>query len=254
MNDAFFYTSHGKYDDSNINPSDTQWKQFNDRGDYLFDADNIHTPYSISYDLSPTQLNDALRKITCQRLFIILQPCFSGDWINPLKGKNNRLIITSEIWTDAYHKDRVSIFDKCNKEISSGTLSVYEVNQDYTGWDDKDLIGDDEEYSSEADNDWRYNAQKHNEDLYRIDRDTGVFDTDFYENWKDDGVEFVSGLTEAFYIDRFTGSNPNSNNKLDADEKITNGNYIKTGKTINQNNGNSNDYLSCKEIYNYMRI
>lgn len=85
-----------------------------------------------------------------------------------------------------------------------------------------------------------------------IERESTPDGTDFYENWGDNGSEFVSGLIEAFIIDRFTGSTVQSNDRLDADENTVNGYNSYTHKSTIS--GNGNDYISCKEAYNFMKL
>ena len=94
-----------------------------------------------------------------------------------------------------------------------------------------------------------------NNDLYEIDKDRSdnldvngnpQFNKMFYENFKDQGAEFVSGLTEAFYKDYLTSSTPSSNNILDADE-FTKNRYLQT-------NGDLNGYISCEEAFDFMII
>jgi hypothetical protein len=258
----FYYTSHGRY-----NGSDFESRK------YLFDANDCHVPYSQSGDLGPIELNDALDSIICLKLFIILQPCYSGNWIEYLNNKGNRIIIASDMPTNPGAQVKLAIFDKCNIIITDSEVhDLYWVGK--TENDGKTIYGIDDSYpkidSEEYDNEdtdqhefgktchqwycWVKNSSSNNE-LYEIDKsrsdnldanDFPQFNVMFFENYQDQGAEFVSGLTEAFYKDYLTGNSPNRNNELDADE-YTKNRYLKT-------DGNSNGFVSCKEAYEFMII
>jgi hypothetical protein len=248
----FFYTAHGR---------PHSYSPFFNRI-YLFDANNHHSKpnpsdpndlkWSKDADLSIKDLDIALKEITCQKLFLILQPCFSGNWIeNNLYEKNqelltdenieqNRIVFTSEIkshWsTDELSK--LSIFDKCNPPSNELPCYVYTVY----GSDESKPKYDGEEYESskvDRDNDgykeWRYYVKDDEggkaDKIYEIDiTDDGTID--FYENYEDTGAEFISGITESFYKDRDYNGHP-PDNCLDADT-------------------NDNDFISCKEAYKFM--
>jgi len=267
----FYYTSHGGWHTA-YNPFDKKYSII-----FLFDANDHHQgtgmnqKYSTEGDYDPTEIDKLLNKITCNKLFIILQSCYSGNWINTLnnvKNEKNRIIITSEDPasfnpnTGAVGK-KLSVFDKCNMAkgwlFSGGSpieLDVYYVGDDRKGTtytDDNWPLIDGEEYEDDpGKSEWEYWAKFYNDDLIEIDREKSGYDLDFYENWLDNGSEFVSGFIEGFIIDRFTGSTVQSDNILDADESITNG-Y--NGYThYSTNNGNGNNYVSCKEAFNYMRL
>ncbi len=258
----FYYTSHGKYNGSGYNSRT-----------YLFDANDCHYPYSKTGDLSPTELNDALNKIICWKLFIILQPCYSGNWIKYLDNKGNRIIIASDISTNPGAQSKIVIFDKCNIIISDsavhdlywvGTLKKDGIT--YYGIDDSDPKIDGEEYDNDDTDQQEFGKTFHEwycwvkrpesiDDLYEIDKSRSdnldlngnpQFNNMFYENFKDSGTEFVSGLIESFFKDYLTGSSPTPNNKLDADEHTQN-RYLQT-------NGDSNGYISCKEAFDFMNI
>ena len=256
----FFYTSHGKYRGAEY-----------DIRTYLFDANDNHNPYSEVGDLSPTELNNALNKINCWKLFIILQPCYSGDWIRYLDNKCNRIIIASDISTNPGARSKVAIFNKCNIEISDQNVhDLYYIGymeKDGAiiyGIDDSDPKIDYEEYDCDDSDQQIYGKTYHqwycwvktlssNNELYEIDKDRSdnldaggepQFNKMFYENYDDNGAEFVSGITEAFYKDYLTSSTPNGNNILDADEQTKN-RYLET-------NGDLNGYISCKEAFEFM--
>lgn len=259
---VFYYTSHGKYSGSSYNSRT-----------YLFDANDCHEPYSEIGDLSPDGLNYLLDKITCRKLFVILQPCYSGDWVKYLNNKGNRVIIASDISTNPGARSRIAIFDKCNIEISDTSVHdlyyIGSLDKDGTiidGIDDSDPKIDGEEYdNSDTDQQefgktyqqWYCWVRKlgSNNELYEIDKSRSdnldingepQFNKMFYENFKDQGAEFNSGLTEAFYKDYLTDNNPSSNDVLDADEGTTN-RYLYT-------NGDSNGYISCKEAFEFMKL
>ena len=273
-NVLFFYTSHGR-------PHD--WYPIKDRK-FLFDANNHHevgkpgsgetemdTKWSTKGDLWIPELDNALDDIDCQKMIIILQPCFSGNWIDynheykkwdtyPYTlvndaNEKNRVVITSEVKSGyddkAPHDDdddsKVSIFDKCNKYINDGTKWYAYTSSSDSG----------EEFKTSKDPGWKYAVKdwenNENDGIYEIDRDDDG-NNKFYENYNDEGVECVSGVIEAFYRDRFTGSTLQSNDILDADESITNGDYDASGTLKKSTSGNQNDYISCKEAYDHMLI
>ena len=272
----FYYTSHGGYYKKYIPPSPFGG------GDYyqitfLFDANDHHQgtgmneKYSKDGDIQPNELNGYLKQIFCNKLSIILQPCYSGNWINTLnnaKNEKNRIIITSENAASVNTKtgvvsNKLSIFDKCNMEPSEFVnpspppdqikVQVYYIG---TGSDDDAPYGDGEEYQSTPGGQWRYQVNKYDEspheNLYEIDVTSGSFILDFYENWKDEGAEFVSGIVECYFIDLFNEDNVENNGVLDADEYTINGfNGYSHFPSIT---GNENDYISCKEAFNYMKL
>lgn len=277
-NVLFFYTSHGR-------PHD--YIPFNNRI-YLFDANNHHqtaeqkpwetandAKWSKTGDIRVSELDNYLDKIECMKMIIILQSCFSGNWIaddlssNELlvndANEKNRVVITSEVKSqnDPAKVTKLSIFDKCNMQPSEFVnpspppdqikVQVYYIG---TGSDDDPPTGDGEEYQSTPGGQWRYQVNKYedspHEDLYEIDTSSGTFLLDFYENWKDEGAEFVSGLTEAYFTDLFNEDNVESNDVLDGDEYTINGfNGYSHFPSIT---GNDNDYVSCKEAYNFMKL
>ena len=258
----FYYTSHGKYNGS---PYENR--------NYLFDANDCHEPYSNTGDLSPSELNVALNKISCLKLFIILQPCYSGNWIEYLNDKGNRVIIASDLATNPGAQIKIAVFDKCNIIISDSSAHdlywVGNLKKDETtieSIDDSDPKVDNEEYDDDDTDLQEFGKTYHqwycwvkkmssNTELYEIDKDRSnnldvngnpQFNKMFYENFKDSGAEFVSGLIEAFYKDYLTGSTPDSNNILDADENTIN-RYLET-------NGDSNGYISCQEAFDFMTL
>ncbi len=263
----FFYTGYGG----------TQ--SFGGKTDYFFDADNnnLITPIDLTPDENrlisrPSRkvygLDNYLDMIECKDMTIILQPDFSGDWIDELKRdkitsttyryETNRVILTSDKVGVTRTNGKEYDFDLCNKEISdSNEHDIY-----YVGWDSSqgtqfpdnhDPKIDYEEYSNQPpQNKWQYKVKKYNNNFYEVDIDGGTFDAEFYENWGDNGVEFVSGLTEAQYIDRFTQSTVQSNDILDADESTTNA--LNGYSHFPSISGNSNEYISCKEGYDFMKL
>jgi hypothetical protein len=255
-NILFFYTSHGRYlyTSAIIDPNDEDEKY--KKRVYLFDANNHHTGswsnrYSKTGDLNPNELNGALDKITCQKLSIIIQPCYSGDWIDYLDDEENRIILTSEYMTENVNnkRDKLSVFDKCNIvnfPSSPNPETVYYIGD--SGTDNSNPMDDAEEYTSDANSVPQYRVKNTNlnDDLYEIDKATsGSWGEDYKENFNDYGAEFVSGITEAFYIDRDStgwGIVP----YLDADQIKNNGAY----STI----GDSNGYVSYKEAYRFMKV
>ena len=241
-----FYTAHGKYDWKPGDPH-TYYKRV-----YLFDANNDHL-YSTTKDIDPDTLDSHLDTIECKDMVIILQPCYSGDWIYPLKkdgtkDEKNRIILTSEIATSPSAQTKVSIFDKCNYYIG-------DLNKRCVKLDNGEEDG--EKFYSYPQSVYKYvasdNANNINDGVYEINKDDENYDTiiDFYENQDDVGAEFVSGLIEAYYIDRnyyyfdvyqqlqFHESNDNIDADENEDPEIT--------------VGNSNDYVSCKEAFYFMR-
>ena len=274
----FYYTSHGGYyKGKSADPPFGDGKYWII---YLFDANDHHQgtgmnqKYSEEGDIQPKELNGYLNQITCNKLSIILQSCYSGNWIDTLnnaKNEMNRIIITSENPasfnpnTGAVGK-KLSIFDKCN--MAKGWLFTSGSPKD--NGQDVYYVGDDGKGNTYTDNNWplidgeeyeptggesvfEYRAKYYNEKLIGIDTvQSGDFTLKFYENWEDNGSEFVSGLIEAFIIDRFTESIVESNNILDADESITNG-Y--NGYThYSSNDGDNNNYVSSEEAFKYMRL
>ncbi len=259
----FFYTGYGG----------TQ--SFGGTTEYFFDADNSNsiTPIDLTPDINSIitikklyGLDNYLDTIECKDMTIILQPDFSGDWIDELKrdkitsttykDETNRVIITSDKAGESRTNGKEYDFDLCNKEISS-TTQVY-----YVGWwiaqgkqyDDGDAPKIDyEEYNpTSGQTVWQYELSKYNDELYEIEREKPSNGIDFYENWGDNGVEFVSGLTEAIYIDRFTQSTVQSNDILDADESTTNA--LNGYSHFPSISGYSNDYISSEESYNFMKL
>ena len=200
-------------------------------------------------------------------MFIIFQPCYANNFVNTLTNEyneKNRVIMTSE------RSDSLSIFDKCNMAKddlfsggNQGELDVYFVGE-YTDpidgkkkhrSDDDYPKYDGEEYNYDIYNSKYYHVYYLNDELLEIDIIGEGFDIDYYENWKDNGAEFVSGIVESFCIDRFTDDTIQSNDRLDADESIINGDYEgDSGEGANTNDGNSNDYVSCKETFDYMML
>ncbi len=275
----FFYTSHGR-------PHD--WLPYKDRK-FLFDANNHHqtaekkswesandAKWSTTGDIWIKELDNALDPVICHKMTLILQPCYSGNWINYNSGpppyidtykytlvdeanEKNRVVITSEV--KAGHSTatdtKKSIFDKCNIEIDDSNVhDLYWVGQDANKNpypDNSDPKIDGEEYVVSTGQVWKCWVKDidQDDDLYEIDDDKTdnldpdppydpQFNTVFQENFKDEGTEMISGLTEAIYINR------DSNSKLDADEDKTNGRF--------STNGDSNEYISCKEAYKFMKL
>jgi len=162
--------------------------------------------------------------------------------------------------------DKVSIFDKCNMQpddfenpnpppYGQIVMDVFYIGD--SGTDNSDPKDDGEEYVSDINSVLKYKVNKYedspHEDLYEIDTSTGgSFILDFYENWKDEGAEFVSGIVEAHFVDLFNYDEVESNDVLDADEDTVNAfnGYSKFPSIT----GNDNDYVSCKEVYNYMKL
>ncbi len=233
----FFYTSHGKW----LKP-DTEYI-------YLFDADNDHT-YSTDNDLDPGTLDDELDKIDCDKLIIILQPCFSGNWIDPLDDEQNRIIMTSEeSTTDPVNNPKLSIFDKCNDIPISWNDPKWYIYRDkhtktdptnletYYTYDPDEPKGDGERHTTDEESIyWKYVVTDEDggdmDGIYEIDKkDDSSYD--FLENPDDIGPEFVSGLTEAYYVDREYYTHP-ANDVLDADTAPT------------------DNYISSKDAFDYM--
>ena len=256
----FYYTAKG---DSLISGGITE---------YFFDADdsnNINTVLDVK-PLDTTGNMDGLchylRLVNCKDMVIMLQPDYSGDWIFPLSfdipgggfPQTNRVIITSE------QSGQTSDFDLCNMEPSEFEnpspppdqiiVDVYDIG---TGNDDDAPFGDGEEYQSTPGGQWKYQVNKYedspHEDLYEIDDvNEDPFVLRFYENWNDEGAEFVSGFAEAYFIDLFNEDNVVSNDILDSDEYTING--FNSYSHFPSITGNDNDYVSCKEAYNYMKL
>ena len=212
-------------------------------GASYFDVNNynaITITAGVPDDIDADMLDDYLDTIECKDMIIWLQPSYSGNWINPLKQESgppvvpekNRVILTS------CKSGEDAVFDKCNKDLTgdSGEYYVqYLSSSPSTGY---------ERYTTTSGLydiiDYANNVQ---DSVYEVDSNDDD-NIDFYENFNDLGAEFVSGLTEAFYIDRdyyYYDSfqqiqHHQSNNDLDADETAN------PEITV----GNSNDYVSCK--------
>ena len=184
---------------------------------------------------------------------IILQPCYSGDWINTLEkeGKNierNRIIITGEIKSSdtADERYKTTIFDKCNKNSITD-------NDKWYFYDTPTALSK-ESYSKTKSSLWKYFATDYansiNDKIYEISHDDTDSDYEFYENPDDEGPEFVSGIIESYHIDRDYYYYDSYNNlqhhqtsdTLDADENDD------PEITV----GDSNYYVSCKECYYFM--
>ena len=245
----FYYSGYGIYYDYPPFPRTPKLRV------YLFDANNHHSPYSPVGDLSPKELANKLDRITCRILYIILSPSYSGNWINSLKGRPNRIIVTSE------KINKVAIFSKCNLEIF-GTSNVHLGHLIGTD-DDSEPLGDGEEYDyDDNDNDatLKYRFRRFDNYFYEIDKDgidpSDPFGVDFYEDFiynseiGDCGDEFIKGFMEAFYVDYMSGGwvfIPGYDHILDADQCIANGNFNTFG-------ANNDDYISIIEAYKYMKL
>ena len=216
-------------------------------GTSYFDVNNdnaITITAGVPDDIDADMLDDYLDIIECKDMIIWLQPSYSGNWINPLKQESgppvvpekNRVILTSE------RAGNTAEFDLCNKESGVGSSKWY-VDYLMTSSDKETFIPPPEPPS------WKYvvtdKANSVQDKIYEIDKENDdVFD--FYENPFDNGCEFVSGLTEAFYIDRdyYYGSSSHheSNGYLDADDDDAHNDPENT-------QGDQNNYISCKEAH-----
>jgi len=164
-----------------------------------FDTNNDNKITTL--DIYANKLDYYLDQIECKDMVIILQPDYSGDWITDLKQEagspvvpeKNRVILTSE------QSGQTSDLDLCNMEPSESTkVDVYYIG---TNSDDDPPTGDGEDYSYTLGDSWKYQVNKYEEspyeDLYEIDDvDEDPFILRFYENWKDEGAEFVSGIVD----------------------------------------------------------
>ena len=290
-NVLFFYTSHGG------------WRRVYDPFSkeyvftFYFDANDHHLFYDRTYmyqemkmkyssgDISTYELAKNLNKITCNKMIIILQPCWGGNWLDALsnnKNEKNRIIIVGER-TASYNKNtgtiqsRLTLFDKCNFEIDDSD-NYYLYRDRHTIWYEKEGSTPHPRYYKKDPVDPKGDGEKYHtgtkptdpgwEDAYTISKCTvtdksgstqdGIFEMDydyssydFLENPNDNGVELISGITEAYYIDRdyyrLSGTHHSSNNNLDADES---GESNRDESIV----GNSNEYVSIKESYHFMRF
>jgi len=216
--------------------------------DYYFDANNDNT-FSAK-DLTPSVFDNYLDTIECEDFVIILQPDYSGNWIDDLKEdvistktypEKNRIIITSEGPVTVSYPTKTAVMDKCRKDIEDSTWYAY-----YSG-----LYPSKEDFKESKESGWKYaviddaSGVRVLDDIYEIDKDDdGTYD--FYENYNDVGPEFVSGFTEAYYIDRdyYYGisSHHEPNGYLDADED----------EEPEISAGNSNKYVSMYETFYFI--
>jgi hypothetical protein len=95
---------------------------------FALEKKGIFFNYESVYDY---ELNNYIKNINCRRIIFVLQPCFSGGFINDLSGKN-RVIITSSKENQLAEAPFISYFyqglnGSINDTNNDGKISLAEI-------------------------------------------------------------------------------------------------------------------------------